>query len=762
MVFYYDSDQTMASSLFVFSRTKTIFGMVFKQYEFWFFIGLHCGVIFALRVGRLDPEELNMFNWEAAESTTLFTTFFITFYNQHCFERYLSLYQSCMNVLEALFFFVHEMVVSMSNPKLEHHRILTMKYMLACTHVFFMGTTGSFGRTSQWKELVSRGLLTRVEATQLAMLAGGFHEGVLVLAAWSMQVIDMALHEQEAFKEDKNKILGVAYIHNRLNDHVDALLQSVHDIVDILALPIPFQYFHCMNVVLLINLTLIGFVTATFGTYMTIFPYGVSVLFFMGLREVSTNLADPFNGGDSDFPVGAFLQYSFDSCICLLEAFRHEYTEHYASRVVAKTRNFSPEQLSFLSSAVLLYQLNYDPSTSSPFSWNREFGIQKLGPQAAEKLQNSVIAQEARREFKSRRSILKRRPSLPGDPGHGMKVVIDHAGQHKSDEVEEEKNKVVKRPGVITRLKMKLDEAVFSKLRRKKKKHVHHAAKKEVGHEKSKKNAKGPVAIELDRAIQRNEIMHHELEELETTAQVMRQMIIDRGGREALRALDIKEFGHPVERQFAQAIMEAEAALQEEENASSESEHTFDPKSRRWSQDGLGILSEHHDAAASSRPSARPSSVLDSEPSGILSRASRPPPRISRADSRLSRLSTYSEAFSAPGIPYMEGFDDMQRELELVLNADQLRQNRLDRLQSYNAGIDTAVPAPAQEGPPPPPTATRATMSRISRSMSAGVRSNASLVAARRAATVRAMESTSSSSTLTRESTLFPHGKASI
>merc|ERR1711904_370258 len=100
------------------------------------------------------------------------------------------------------------------------------------------------------------------------------------------------------------------------------ILGAMHEVGDINALPIPFPYYHEMNVVLVFNLLVNCLITASFTTYQTVFPFMISLLFFMGLREVAGALAVPFNGEDPCFPVDRFLQHAFDTAVILLEAFR--------------------------------------------------------------------------------------------------------------------------------------------------------------------------------------------------------------------------------------------------------------------------------------------------------------------------------------------------------------------------------------------------------------------------------------------------------
>lgn len=375
MVFYYEQNQPMYFSLLVFSRTATIFGMVARRLEFWIFFSLHCSGLVLFRIGILHTGEFGKFRWEAVSATQMFMVFCLTFFNGHCFTRYLYLYDLCMQVLDGTLFFVQELVVSMASPRVENHRIRAVKYVIAMLHIFFLGVAGGMKTKADWREIVKRGLLTKLEAEQLQASPAYSIETVLVLATWSMQIVDKAL-EDDVFWEGRS--MRIAHTHNRLQNHMKHILRSIFEIGDVLALPIPYPYYHVMNVVLIFNLLVLSVITASFATYQTVFPVIVSLMFFLGLREVSGSLADPFNGEDSDFPIETFLQYAFDTSICLLETFRNGNAEEFVSRLLDTTTEFTEQQLRYVLPPEVLYTRNYDPTVSSPFSWNKEMPLTQM------------------------------------------------------------------------------------------------------------------------------------------------------------------------------------------------------------------------------------------------------------------------------------------------------------------------------------------------------------------------------------------------
>lgn len=374
MTFYYQNSQPMCSALVMCIRTSTIFGMVSRRAEFWFYLFLHGTFVSLMLTERIPVSSVKEFKWEAVSALQFFLTFFLTFFNGHCYDRYTRLYSYCMTIIDNILLFVHEVVVTLNHPDLERNRALCVKYALATAYVFFISLTNGSISNVAWRECVRKGLLTEYETDRLKALPLRSSEYALVLTGWAMQVFDESLQHDYLWAP---RNMRVAFAHNRANSYMVALLKATHDVTGTLAMPIPFPYFHLMNVVLAFNSLLLAAVSAFFKTYMTIFPFSVTLLLFMGIREISCTLADPFGPDEEDFPVAAFLQYLFDTSACLLEAFRNPET-YDVEAFLRRSKPFNDSQLRRHAHGSWLYQKNYDPVSSNPFAWNREMPIQSM------------------------------------------------------------------------------------------------------------------------------------------------------------------------------------------------------------------------------------------------------------------------------------------------------------------------------------------------------------------------------------------------
>ena len=78
------------------------------------------------------------------------------------------------------------------------------------------------------------------------------------------------------------------------------------DIHDTLKMPLPYQYFHIMNLMLLVNLSVMAISVATFQSRVGSVAFGFMLLIFLGIREMSTGMADAVSKNGSLFLRHAF------------------------------------------------------------------------------------------------------------------------------------------------------------------------------------------------------------------------------------------------------------------------------------------------------------------------------------------------------------------------------------------------------------------------------------------------------------------------
>merc|ERR1719388_706330 len=100
-----------------------------------------------------------------------------------------------------------------------------------------------------------------------------------------------------------------------------------------------------MNLVFSLNFLLLALILASFEHWLTIVPYSMALMTFMGLREVSNQLADPFGDDIVDFPMAKFLDYTFDHSVCLLQAFSTNASYERVRKQIRASARFAEYQV---------------------------------------------------------------------------------------------------------------------------------------------------------------------------------------------------------------------------------------------------------------------------------------------------------------------------------------------------------------------------------------------------------------------------------
>lgn len=364
---YYNPKQPTLTSLAPWSNPALL--KIFLRFEFWFYLVTHV-VLVALSITEVLPSM--PVEWRACGSFQYFTTFFLTFYNDHCYRRYESLYFHCTKVMDSVILYVRELTVSFHHPSLWKHRLQASKYLLAACNLFFMGINGEKLNRKEWAEVVKKGLLTKKEAQMLIKYPGP--EVVPVLTVWAMMCIGHAL-EQDAFHSRRNQ--KIAHVFNRLDNLMVQMMQSYRNISETMAMPIPFAYWHLMNLVFALNFFLLSLMLADLRIWLSIIPYTMALTTFMGLREVSNQLADPFGDDIVDFPLHKYLDHTFDQAACLLEAFSSRDAYERTRRQIVRVRPFGEGQVRrHLDQDALYYNTSYKAHQDGVFIWEDESPLQ--------------------------------------------------------------------------------------------------------------------------------------------------------------------------------------------------------------------------------------------------------------------------------------------------------------------------------------------------------------------------------------------------
>lgn len=242
-------------------------------------------------------------------------TFFVVFYNGNVFTRYQRLYELTKGMNEHCLYVVSILDKELKNKAMV--RRLSRMLLASCFLFFFERTPTPDGSPAgadnlvsnvssrEWEQLHALGLLEPAEVDLLRKHCSrlGRHSiPSFMLLHWSMKL----------YRGQVSRI-------NELDKMYLTVRKCQEDVVEMLELPMPFQYYHIMNVMLLLNLLLWAYAMALQESYWANVIFAFVQLMFQGLRELSIALADPYGSDDTDFPLNVWMTELYNKINCIIE-----------------------------------------------------------------------------------------------------------------------------------------------------------------------------------------------------------------------------------------------------------------------------------------------------------------------------------------------------------------------------------------------------------------------------------------------------------
>mmetsp|Transcript_47144 Transcript_47144/g.102593 ORF Transcript_47144/g.102593 Transcript_47144/m.102593 type:complete len:378 (+) Transcript_47144:45-1178(+) len=304
MPLHYDPSEAL---FVVASRfTSTIVQACFLKAEFWLLIVFNWGVAFCWYKNYIPRDEpLLEVPWDLMKIATGLLTFFIVFYTNHCFARYSQLYELVRAMLGLVQDISSELMLRCPDAA---PRRRALKYIFAGIAIFFHGLGHEDGEAAmqsfEVSQLRSAQLLTEKEIDYIADFEGPRSFTVM---HWALECIrtDLGTDRERYLKPFSDKVFKIR--------------RNGDEIIQIMDLPMPFQYFHILNLMLSINLILWGYGMGCMDTFFAPAIYFVTTLIFLGMRELSGVLSNPFGDDEVDFPLTTWLLDVYNDVVYLLE-----------------------------------------------------------------------------------------------------------------------------------------------------------------------------------------------------------------------------------------------------------------------------------------------------------------------------------------------------------------------------------------------------------------------------------------------------------
>lgn len=321
MVYYYDPHYPAFASLFV--LTGTILSSAIFSPEFWLHVLSHSALTTAFWFMEDERSSLQELPKDATFLTTGFLTFLIVFFSGQCYDRYQEMYKCCQTIDDSTKLYIRELITFMYQPGVRRQVMLSAKYMCACIFYFYFSISDGYVHDEEWDAMEQKGLLSPAEMKYIKKFAAPTSRG-LVITSWSVRAAQHALRTEEMMKIYSPP--ERAAIMNRLDGHAVAQSKDMRRVGDLLALPVPYAYFHLLSFVMCLNFAMTNwYLVSHYHTPLSIGPFAAYVLVFLGLRKLSAALADPFRPEKDDrlqcaMPCVAFLWNAFHNIVTLMEA----------------------------------------------------------------------------------------------------------------------------------------------------------------------------------------------------------------------------------------------------------------------------------------------------------------------------------------------------------------------------------------------------------------------------------------------------------
>mmetsp|Transcript_79675 Transcript_79675/g.221715 ORF Transcript_79675/g.221715 Transcript_79675/m.221715 type:complete len:367 (+) Transcript_79675:165-1265(+) len=302
MVIEYDSSLGIVTSALFFRFSSTIIPSVITDKEFWILLLLNVTVFSMKALGFYHPDHWNLdLPFSLTGTTGGLMTFFVVFYNGHVFSRYNDLYDLTKEMFEVCINVAVILRVHIPDERLRW-KVAQLLLSSCLVHLFELMADSSGDISdhttskAEWKQLTKLGLITEEEKTTLMEHCKTLRANAMpnfLLLQWCSELL--RFHTEEP---------------NDRFDMLDSLDQCFYHcyhcqlaVVSILELPMPFQYFHIMNLMLLLNLVLWGYSLALQDSFFAPLIFMFVQLMFQGIRELATSLSNPFGTDEVDFPL---------------------------------------------------------------------------------------------------------------------------------------------------------------------------------------------------------------------------------------------------------------------------------------------------------------------------------------------------------------------------------------------------------------------------------------------------------------------------
>ena len=300
----YDANQRLLVTMM--SWRGTILPLVFRVPFYWLSVGFHAAL--ALTEAYTDLDVIPDINTTLMTLPAGLITLQAVFYASQCYGRFFEMYSNCVGIGGQTM--VWAGLVRLHVRDNFAVRWNAMRFILAASHMLYYRLDGGMDE-ADWKTIRGRRLLTEKE-TQTVLRYNGYAPFLLI--TWALQEVHNELREGSP---ETDRWRCAAY--QRFERSALDLRGNCSQITNLLKQPVPWAYFHLLNVMTVLVLMLIsyGFVGLA-SPWVSILAYMVIALMILGINQIAISMADPFGDDEVDFKLEKFLATAYQNALAHL------------------------------------------------------------------------------------------------------------------------------------------------------------------------------------------------------------------------------------------------------------------------------------------------------------------------------------------------------------------------------------------------------------------------------------------------------------
>ena len=262
-----------------------------------------------------EPFSLPVLPWPPAVVGLTLLFFFIVFYGNSSYQRFYTLYGHCVGIGGTTMEWVSLVKahsVGLDEPALSTAQWNTTRYILAAAHILYYALHGDSISEDEWQMMGARELLSAGELEVLKAYKG-FKPFLAV--SWGLDAAK-AMCAQTGERDNGWSSWQFREVAFKFRGHCG-------QIINLLKQPVPFPYFHLLNVIMLLQLLLLSYALAGFpliAPYFSTTIIGFSTVVLLGMRGLAVQLSNPFGNDAVDFEIEKFMLGSYSNAVAHLRS----------------------------------------------------------------------------------------------------------------------------------------------------------------------------------------------------------------------------------------------------------------------------------------------------------------------------------------------------------------------------------------------------------------------------------------------------------